>query len=181
MTGEPPSTTAAARSCPVVDAADTQNEVAVDPSRWGSLLAEVLGAEGVGVRASASLTFVSEAEMAALNAEHLGGDGPTDVLSFPIDGLEARAAGSGSADTPPAIVGDVVVCPKVAERNAAARGRELDDEIALLVVHGGLHLVGWDHGDDAARSAMWERQRELLLAFHGVAADPDDVRPGECR
>lgn len=181
MTGEPPSTTAAARSCPVVDAADTQNEVAVDPERWGSLLAKVLGAEGVGAHASASLIFIAEAEMAALNAEHLGGHGPTDVLSFPIDGVEAPTAGSGFTDAPPAIVGDVVVCPKVAGRNAAARGRHLDDEIALLIVHGGLHLVGWDHADDAGRSAMWDRQRELLLAFHGVAADPDDARVGECR
>jgi probable rRNA maturation factor len=181
MTGEPPSTTAAARSCPVVNAADTQNEVAIDAAPWGALLAEVLGAEGVGVHTSASLTFVGEAEMAGLNAEHLGGEGPTDVLSFPIDGVDAPTADAGSADAPPGIVGDVVVCPKVAAANAAARGRELDDEIALLVVHGGLHLVGWDHADDAGRSAMWARQRELLLALHGVAADPDDIRPGQRR
>ncbi len=140
----------------------------VDGERWAGLLAATLADEGVVAGAQAGLTFVDAAAMAELNEEHMGASGPTDVLAFPIDGREA-AGGAG----PPGVVGDVVVCPSVAAANAGDHAGTVDDEVALLVVHGGLHLVGHDHADDDERRRMQARERTLLAAHHGpLAGDP---------
>jgi probable rRNA maturation factor len=142
----------------------------VDGPRWGAFLAAVLGREGVAPGAEAGLTFVAPSAMAELNREHMGGDGPTDVLSFPIDGLDA----AGGADPGgPGLVGDVVVCPSVAHAAAAAHAGSHDDEIALLVVHGALHLLGHDHAEDDERALMQDRERVLLAELHGpLSGDP---------
>jgi probable rRNA maturation factor len=117
------------------------------------LLEAVLAEEGVGADAEAGLLLVGVEEMAALNAEHLGGEGATDVLSFPLDGV---GAGAGW------MVGDVVVCPEVAARQAPDHAGGVEDELRLLVVHGGLHLCGWDHAEPSERRAMWAREQELM-------------------
>lgn len=142
----------------------------VDGPRWAALLATVLGAEGVAAGAEAGLTFVTPSAMAELNQAHMGGSGPTDVLAFPIDGLDAASPVAGA---PPGVVGDVVVCPVVAWANAPAHAGSADDEVALLVVHGALHLLGHDHADDDERGAMRSRERDLLATLHGpLAGDP---------
>jgi probable rRNA maturation factor len=64
------------------------------------------------------------------------------------------------------LLGDVVVCPSVAARNATDHGVSLEDEVALLVVHGLLHLLGMDHGEDDEAETMEQRERELLARFH---------------
>jgi len=145
--------------------------VAVDLDALGALLAEVLVAEGAPARAEASITLVDPADIADLKAEHLDGDGsPTDVLSFPIDGLPSVDDVPG-ADT--WMVGDVVLCPEVAAEQAPTHAGTLEDELALLVVHSGLHLTGWDHADDDERAAMWARERQLLDELHHLPArDP---------
>lgn len=128
------------------------------------LLAAVLAAEGVGQGAEAGIRLVDPARMEELNAAHMGVDGPTDVLSFPIDGV-----GEG----PGWLVGDVVVCPEVAAAQAADHAGEAADELRLLVVHGGLHLCGWDHATPLERDRMWRRESELMAGL-GVlpTADP---------
>jgi len=142
----------------------------VDGPRWAALLAVVLAAEGVAAGAEAGLTFVSPSAMAELNQAHMGGAGPTDVLAFPIDGRDAEGAG---ATAPPGVVGDVVICPVVAWAGAADHAGSDDDELALLVVHGALHLLGHDHAEDGERTVMQGRERELLAAHHGdLAGDP---------
>jgi probable rRNA maturation factor len=149
------------------DAEGDDPDLAVDLASLTSLLASVLAAEGIPPRAEASLTLVGPDAIAALNAEHLGGSGPTDVLSFPVDGAGPVPDGE------PWLVGDVVVCPTVAARQAADHAGTADDELALLVTHGGLHLCGWDHDTDAARAAMWDRERELMTALGRTpSADP---------
>lgn len=127
------------------------------PDRWSDLLAGVLERSGVVAPAEASLTFVDTRRMGELNAEHMGGEGPTDVLSFPIDDEADDLGGSGVR-----LVGDIVICPDVCERNAADHAGTLDDEYALLVVHGGLHLMGHDHAEGADRARMWRAEQELL-------------------
>lgn len=103
--------------------------------------------EGEGVReGELSLSFVTEEEMTDLHQRYLGEAGPTDVLSFPL-GEEG-------------LVGDVVVCPAVAARN----NPDLGSELRLLVVHGVLHLLGYDHEDPRDRALMWARQE----AYAGV-------------
>jgi probable rRNA maturation factor len=123
--------------------------------------------------------FVDEDHIAELNARHLGHDGPTDVLSFPIDGVPDVAAGLGplrtidDPDDQPLLLGDVVICPAVAARQASGHAGSYEDEVALLLVHGILHVLGMDHAADDERVAMQARERELLGRFHGpLARDP---------
>lgn len=142
-----------------------ESDEEVDGPRWAGLLAAVLASEGVADGAEAGLTFVTPSAMAELNAAHMGGSGPTDVLAFPIDGLAADGEGS--------LVGDVVICPVVAWGGADDHAGSADDEIALLVVHGALHLLGHDHALDDDRVLMQGRERALLAAHHGdLAGDP---------
>jgi probable rRNA maturation factor len=122
------------------------------------------------------LLFVDEDAIAALNERFLERAGPTDVLSFPLEedpvspgrfpDMGGTGPGADLDDEPPLLLGDVVVCPAVAERNATARSVPYDDEIALLVVHGILHLLGMDHEADAEAEAMEALERQLLDAFY---------------
>lgn len=138
----------------------------VDLDALGALLGRVLAAEGIPAHAEASLTLVDPEVIAQLKVEHLDGTGaPTDVLSFPIDGAEG--------DDGSWMVGDIVLCAEVAFDQAPGHAGTFADELALLVVHGALHLVGWDHAEDEERRAMWSRERELLAELHGVPSrDP---------
>ncbi|MBS3941383.1 MAG: rRNA maturation RNase YbeY, partial [Actinobacteria bacterium] len=103
--------------------------------------------------------LVDETTIAGLNAQHMGKDGPTDVLAFPID-----APGESPPDAP-AILGDVVLCPAVAHEQASGFGRTPDDEVRLLAVHGILHLLGMDHADPEEERAMFGLTDELLASY----------------
>jgi probable rRNA maturation factor len=161
-----------------VFAADEQSQVDVDTLRWVRLARDVLDAEGVGGDVEMSMLFVDEPAMAELNRRFLGNDGPTDVLAFPIDedlieaGRSPDSGGPGpgtlaqEASEVPIVLGDVVLCPAVAERQAPEHAGSYDDEMALLVVHGILHLLGMDHADDQQAEAMERRERDLLERFH---------------
>ena len=151
--------------------ADEQSDISVDLEKWSELCRAALGSEGVRGPAEVSLLFVDEETIATLNQQFRGQSGPTDVLSFPIDdeplpaGRFPDAGGTGPGDLEPEIpqlVGDIVICPTVAVRNAADHEVSLDDEMALLVVHGVLHLLGWDHEVDDEAEAMEAREQELL-------------------
>ena len=121
--------------------------------------------------------------MAELNSRFLGKDGPTDVLAFPIDEEEpaesgrspdSGGTGPGMPSEPeemPVLLGDIVICPAVAHRNAAFHAGTYEDELAVLVVHGLLHLMGMDHQEDAEAEEMEARERELLSRHYG------EVRP----
>ena len=141
----------------VVVVSDRQQDLTVVPDRWAGLVRRVLAEERVDVPWEAGLSFIAADEMAALNAVHRGKDRPTDVLAFGADDGSAPRA-----DDEPRLVGDVVICPSVAVSNAAAHGKTVDDELALLVVHGTLHLLGYDHVDDSDAELMEGRERELL-------------------
>ncbi len=161
-----------------VFAADEQSAQPVDALRLVHLAKSVLAAQGVKADSELSMLFVDEDAMAELNKRFIGKDGPTDVLAFPIDdedvvegGRSPDSLGPGpGADPdmsdPPNLLGDVVVCPAVAARNAPAHAGTYDDEMALLVVHGILHILGMDHIDNEEAEAMEQRERELLELFH---------------
>ena len=108
--------TSAATVIAVVVGADEQTDVVVDVDRWCRLATAVLTTEGA--RGELTLTFVDRDEIAALNVEHLGHDGPTDVLSFPLDSIDGRHARPPPPGVP-VLLGDVVVCPAVAADQAA--------------------------------------------------------------
>jgi probable rRNA maturation factor len=127
----------------------------VDEPAAAAAVCSALAAEGVD-SGEVGLAFVDEPRIAELNAEHRGKPVPTDVLSFPIDG---RAL---IPDGVPRQLGDLVVCPAVASADGTP--------IATLLVHGALHLVGYDHETDDG--AMLARQNELLSEVAPVVADP---------
>ncbi len=117
--------------------------------------------EGEGVtNGSADVFLVSNADIAKLNSEHMGVEGPTDVLSFPLDD---PSEGDAFGFMPH--VGDVVIAPAVAAAQSAAHAGSLDSEMLLLGVHAALHLLGHDHRDSAERSAMQAREAAHLLRF----------------
>lgn len=157
----------------------------VDVTRWSALAEAVLVAEGIRGDAELSILFIDEDEIAVLNERFMDVVGPTDVLSFPIDtdmaepgrwpdgGTEGPDRVPLDNDDLPLLLGDVVIAPSVALRNAPDHAGTLDDELALLVVHGILHILGMDHAVDTDRLAMQGRERELLAAHHGpLARDP---------
>ena len=151
-----------------VFAADEQHDVPVDVMRWVRLARMVLEEEQVPGGAELSLIFVDETSISDLNERFLGTMGPTDVLAFPMDDDVVPGRGPGSPSEPgepPAMIGDVVVCPSYAQREAETRRRALDDELALLVVHGVLHLLSYDHAEEQETEAMQRRERELLERF----------------
>jgi probable rRNA maturation factor len=164
-----------------VFAADEQSTVPIDLLRWSRLARLVLDSERVAPDVHVALVFVDEAAMAQLNERFLGQPGPTDVLAFPIDddvpesgrAPDRGGKGPGSASEPtepPVLLGDVYVCPSMAARHAAERSIALDDELALLVVHGLLHLLDYDHSEPDETEAMQARERELLAAFTDLEA-----------
>ena len=168
---------------PNVFAADEQREVIVDVERWLRLARLVLVDERVderfGTDVEMSLLFVDESTIAELNERFLGSEGATDVLAFPLDdelppagrrpdqGGRGPGAPSDPGD-PPSLLGDVVVCPLVAQRQAPEHGVSADDELALLVVHGVLHLLDYDHVEPEETAAMRRREQELLARFREV-------------
>ena len=134
---------------------------------WRSVAVETLVAEGVA-GGRLDLLLVGVDEMAALNRQHLGGDGPTDVLAFPLDGPEVAArTGSGGEAAEHRHLGDVVVCPDVAARQAPDHAGSYRAEMTLLVVHGVLHVLGHDHAEPAEAAEMQERER-VHLARYGL-------------
>ena len=158
--------------------ADEQRAQPVDTVRWARLAENVLAAQGLRGDAELSMLFVEEDVMADLNKRFHGKDGPTDVLAFPIDdepmeggrSPDSGGTGPGYSSAEPndltMMLGDVVVCPAVAHRNAPEHAGTYDDEVALLVVHGILHLLGMDHLEDEEAEAMERREQELLARFH---------------
>lgn len=113
-----------------------------------------------------ALTVVidDDAAVAALNRQFRGLDAPTDVLSFPADQPPVELDGE------PRYLGDLVIAFPYASTQAAREGHALMDSLALLVVHGTLHLLGYDHGDVDARAAMWAAQEAALIAL-GLSPD----------
>jgi probable rRNA maturation factor len=148
---------------------DEQHAAPVDVARWVELAQHVLVAEGVAGDAELSLLFVDEPTISGLNRRFMDADGPTDVLAFPIDDPVDEAAvrtDARSMGPAPLLLGDVVVCPAVAERQAPEHAGSYDDELALLVVHGVLHVLGHDHAGVTEAATMQARERELLQRFH---------------
>lgn len=173
---------------PEVFCSDEQSDVPIDLPKWRNLAIQALRAEGVRGGCELSLFFVDEATIADLNSEHMGKVGPTDVLSFPLDGVEvADSQGPGALtrgparphtdhDDMPTLLGDVLVCPAIAKQQAPEHAGTLDDEIALLVVHGILHVLGYDHAIEEDTIRMRERELHILCDHHWNGPAPHGFR-----
>ena len=143
-------------------AISNRQDLPVDLQDLSDLARNTLRSEGVN-GAELSVSLVTEREMADLHERYLGEPGPTDVLSFPLEGAgdEPRpTSGAGDEHRPTSeagdlrLIGDVVICPEYAATNNA----DLEAELRLLLVHGILHLLGYDHEEESERAEMWARQ-----------------------
>lgn len=124
----------------------------------------VLRAEGVR-DAMLSITLVTNGAIAKLNRQHLGHAGPTDVIAF---ALTTPSSPKSHVPRPTsAVVGDIYIAPAVARANAKRFGNSVTEELARLVIHGTLHVLGWDHpdGEGRVRSPMWTRQERVLRSW----------------
>ena len=143
--------------------ADEQDDP-LEPEPLIVLAESVLRAERLPNDTEVSITLVDRDEMTTLNGRYLKRDGPTDVLALPIEDLRPGEPPQTVPDGPPLNLGDVIICPHVVASNAEAAEVEFGDELALMVVHGILHLLGYDHYVDEEAEHMEARERTLLAA-----------------
>jgi probable rRNA maturation factor len=127
-----------------------------------ALARHVLDAMQVHAQAELSVVLVDEPAMEQLHVQWMDEPGPTDVLSFPMDELRP---GSDDKEPVPGLLGDVVLCPQVARRQAGRAGHSTEEELLLLTAHGILHLLGFDHAEPDEQKEMFDLQRRLLLTF----------------
>lgn len=142
-----------------VDIADEAMVAWVDLERVRALIEFLLDRLRLDPGCTVSVAFVDEERMTQLHLQWMDEPGPTDVLSFPMDDLQP---GPMDGPAPVGILGDIVVCPSVAEKQAIAAGHEAAVELDLLITHGMLHLLGFDHADPADHEQMFGLQGELL-------------------
>lgn len=141
---------------------NNESSYEVDEARMQRLAAFVLESLHVNPATELGVMLVSEDAISQLHVQWMDIPGPTDVLSFPMDELRP---GRPDAQTPAGLLGDIVICPQVAETQAEAAGHDLQQELTLLQTHGMLHLLGFDHADPVEEAEMFGLQRDLLLSF----------------
>lgn len=141
---------------------NNESAVEVDEAVLQRLAVYVLDALHVHADAELAIVLVDEGAMEQLHVQWMDEPGPTDVLSFPMDELRP---GSEENPAPPGLLGDVVLCPQVAEVQARTAGHPLIDELLLLTTHGMLHLLGFDHAEPEDEKEMFGLQRDLLVGF----------------
>jgi probable rRNA maturation factor len=148
-----------------------ESGVEVDERSLVGLAGHVLGRLGIHPLAELSIVIVDEAAMTELHERWMGEPGPTDVLAFPMDELRPNSGGGRQdedAGADPALLGDVVLCPQVAAKQAAEAGHSTKDELDLLCTHGILHLLGYDHAEPEEHAEMFGLQGDLLESWRGV-------------
>ena len=146
-----------------------ESGMVVDEAALAALAGHVLVEMGVNPLAELSVLLVDEAYMEELHRRWMGEPGATDVLAFPMDELDvARGPGVEPTEPEQTLLGDVVLCPTVAQRQAAAAGHSAQDELHLLCTHGILHLLGYDHAGDDEEREMFAVQRRLLDSWRRV-------------
>jgi len=141
---------------------NNETDAKIDEVEFAELAAYVLREMNIADGAELAILFVDEPAMEQLHIQWMEEPGPTDVLSFPMDELRPGTPGS---PTPPGLLGDIVVCPSVAARQATTAGHSAEEEMLLLTTHGILHLLGYDHAEPEEEKEMFALQRKLLLTF----------------
>lgn len=143
---------------------DVANEsgATIDEVEFVALARHVLDAMHVHPQAELEIRFVTLPDMTELNGRWMDEEGPTDVLSFPMDELRPGSEGDPSEE---GILGSIVLCPQVAAEQALEAGHSAAEEMLLLATHGILHLLGFDHAEPEEEREMFALQRHLLLTF----------------
>jgi len=135
----------------------------LDETQIQAVLEHAMTSLRVHPAAEVAVVLVDEAAMEQLHVQWMGEPGPTDVLSFPMDELRPGREGDLSAE---GILGDIVLCPTVAQAQAEAAGHSVMAELQMLTVHGLLHLLGYDHAEPDEEVEMFGLQGSILDAFH---------------
>ena len=146
----------------IVDVVDESGDTSVDVDDLAELSTYVLTHLRLHDDTEMTLRLVDEDSITALNTQWMGADGPTDVLAFPMDELRA---GTPEAPAEPGYLGDLALCPQVADQQAGEAGHPASEEHRLLTVHGILHLLGHDHADPDEHAEMFGLQADLLSAW----------------
>lgn len=141
---------------------NNETEYEIDNARVLRLAEFALDQLHIHPAAELAIQFVEEDPMSLLHEQWMDEPGPTDVLSFPMDELRP---GTADDQTPAGLLGDIVVCPSFAEGQAEKAGHPLINEILLLITHGILHLLGYDHAEPDEEREMFGLQKEILDAF----------------
>jgi probable rRNA maturation factor len=145
-----------------------ESGVAVDESAIASVARHVLTAMRVNPAAELSVLAVTSDAMAELHERWMDEPGPTDVMAFPMDELVDESRRPDAPEIGPALLGDVVLCPSFAAAQARKAGHALADELALLTVHGVLHLLGYDHAEPEQEREMFGLQNRLLTEWQAA-------------
>jgi probable rRNA maturation factor len=140
-----------------------ETEQEIDEARVLKLAGFALDRLKIHPGAELAIMFVDEPAMEQLHIQWMDEPGPTDVLSFPMDELRP---GTEHEPTPAGLLGDIVICPQVASRQAEAAGHEMMNEVLLLTTHGILHLLGFDHAEPEEEKEMFGIQKSILDAFY---------------
>ena len=141
---------------------NNESAIEVDEAALQRLAVYALDAMHVHPDAELAIVLVDEGAMEQLHVQWMDEPGPTDVLSFPMDELRP---GTEDQPSPAGLLGDVVLCPQVAESQAKTAGHALLDELLLLTTHGILHLLGFDHAEPDEEKEMFGIQRDILVGF----------------
>ncbi|CAN5862112.1 rRNA maturation RNase YbeY [soil metagenome] len=151
---------------------EVSNESGMDVSEEEliSVARFAIGKMNVNPGAELSMVLLDTAAMADLHMRWMDLPGPTDVMSFPMDELEPGGR-PDAAEPGPSMLGDIVLCPQFAADQAKAAGHDLEHELALLTVHGVLHLLGFDHAEPDEEKEMFALQRQLLDDWYADQAD----------
>jgi probable rRNA maturation factor len=147
-----------------VDISDEHPDSGLAPELLTGWAEAALAAEGCPPGTAVSVHLVEDSVMADWNRRALRREGPTDVLSFPLEDLAPGRLPPPSPQGPPLVIGDVLIAPDYVRRQATALGVQWEDEMALMVTHGILHLLGYDHEDDAEAQVMETREKVILAA-----------------
>ncbi|MBO3129267.1 rRNA maturation RNase YbeY [Dermatophilus congolensis] len=139
-----------------------ETDIKVDEVELVACARYVMEEMRVHPRAELSIRLVDEDAMSTLHVRWMDLEGPTDVMSFPMDELTPAPEGETPIE---GVLGDIVICPSIAERQANEAGHSTIEEILLLLTHGILHLLGYDHAEPEEEKEMFELQRTLLLTF----------------
>lgn len=148
-----------------------EQDIPVDEDALIKIARHALEYEGVRENSELSIALVDEEKIRELNATYRGKDTPTDVLSFESADIDE------AIDEMPHLLGDVVICPSVAAKQADEYGQTFEQEMALLLVHGILHLLGYDHITDEEAEEMQAREREILTGL-GLVGGTDTGSSG---
>ena len=146
---------------PSVYLADEQ-DVTIDSHELRQLVFNTLTHEQYPPRVEVTIVLVDEPAMTEYNKRFMDRAGPTDVLSFPLEELVPEKIPTIDEKDPPINLGDIVIAPSYVRKQALGRDVGFEDEMALMVVHGMLHLMGWDHEDDAEAEHMEARESDIL-------------------